>query len=133
MPMSLTKIKKMFRARPAGKEKPMDTTPIAMPMGAMHPTPLADLIARMVKQAVEQEKQEEFETMEESDDFEMDDDDLLDLSPYEFNELTDEFPLSELERSEAEPENLAEAERKPSSDNNDPPPEVEPEQAQNTG
>lgn len=82
-----------FRARPEGQEKPMDTTPVEMPMGYITPTPLQDLIARMVRQAVEEEKDDEFESIEEADDFDMPDDDLLDMSPYEFDDLEEEEPI----------------------------------------
>lgn len=96
--LSLKQIREIFRGRPASKEKKMDTTPIAMPAGYAVPTPLQDIIARMVRNAVEQEREEEFETLEESDDFDIDDDELLDLSPYELADLQDEFPMLTAER-----------------------------------
>lgn len=68
----------------------LDETPIEMPLGASHPTPLADLIASMVKTAVEQQTGDDFDTPEEADDFEEEDPDTLDLTRYEFEELPDE-------------------------------------------
>lgn len=126
--VSLTTIRSIFRGRAPKEEKKLDTTPIAMPLGAMHPTPLSEIIARMVRQAVQEEQGEEFETLEESDDFEIDDDELLDLSPYEFDDLIEDIPIDQMEeRQEAKPDDLAEAERKPSSDVPKPDPASEPE------
>jgi hypothetical protein len=85
---------RIFRGRPREEErKKEDPTPIELPAGYMHPTPLPELIARMVKEAIEEEKGESYETIEDADDFDVDDDDLLDLSPYELTELHDEEPL----------------------------------------
>lgn len=79
----------------------IDRTPVEMPVGFMRPTPLEDIIARMVRQAVEEEKNEPFETMEEADDFEEDPEhaELLDLSPYTFANLQDDFDSSEIQES----------------------------------
>lgn len=65
----------------------LDTTPVAMPLGSTRPTPIADLIARMVRTAMEQERGEEFETFEESEDFEEEDPDNLDFSPYQLSDM----------------------------------------------
>lgn len=81
----------------------LDTTPIEMPLGSMHPTPINDLIAKMVHDAISQEKDEEFESYEESQDFEDDDESsLLDFSPYELIDLQPEAEPSEA--SELQPE-----------------------------
>lgn len=64
-----------------------------MPVGYTRPTPLQDLIASMVREAVIQEKGEEMETLEESDDFEDVNPDVLDMSPYTIPEATEEFPI----------------------------------------
>ncbi len=64
-----------------------DETPVEMPLHACRPTPLNELIARMVHQHVEAEKNEGFETFEESNDFEEEDPEVLDMSPYELSEL----------------------------------------------
>ncbi|AXL15460.1 hypothetical protein [Microviridae sp.] len=83
---------RIFRGRKTEPKK-LDPTPMELPAGYATPRPLAEVIAGMVRQAVEAEKGEEFETPEEADDFDMDDDDLLDMSPYELNELTEQEPL----------------------------------------
>lgn len=79
-----------IRRMAGGPERELDTTPIEMPLGACRPTPLQDIVARMVREAVAIEKGEEFESWEENNDFEEEDPDVLDLSPYELQELPDE-------------------------------------------
>lgn len=76
-------------------DRKLDTTPIEMPLGAIRPTPLQDLIARMVHQAIEIEKGEEVETWEESDDFEEEDPDTLDISQYELQDLQNEASIAD--------------------------------------
>lgn len=71
-------------------DRKLDTTPIEMPLGACRPTPLQDIVARMVREAIAVEAGEEPETWEESNDFEEEDPDILDFSPYELQELPDE-------------------------------------------
>lgn len=71
-------------------ERQLDTTPVEMPLGASRPTPLQDIVARMVREAVAIEKGEEFETWEEQNDFDEEDPDTLDLSPYELQEIDHE-------------------------------------------
>lgn len=73
----------------------LDPTPLEMPIGYGRPTPIHDLIASMVRQELANEKNEEFETIEENDDFEEEDPALLDLSPYTLRELADEIPLGD--------------------------------------
>jgi hypothetical protein len=82
-----------FRSRPVEDEPKLDTTPVEMPIGFSAPTPLADMIARMVREAVAKEEGDEFESMDEANDFELDDidDELLDFSPYELHDLEPEF------------------------------------------
>lgn len=87
----------IFRGRPVSQEPEMDTTPVEMPLGFTTPTPLQDLIARMVREAVQMETDEEFESPEDADDFDMDDDGLLDLSPYELHEMQEVVPIAEAE------------------------------------
>ncbi len=88
---------------PNGDKEDVDTTPLAMPMGYAIPTPLHELISRMVRQAVELETGEEMETETEADDFEEESDELLDMSKYEFVEIQEDYVAPEPER-EAEPE-----------------------------
>lgn len=73
--------------------EPCDTTPVEMPLGYTRPTPLQDLIASMVRQAIEVEKGEEFEDFDEANDFEEEDPDVLDLSKYEFDDLQEQEPI----------------------------------------
>lgn len=73
-----------------------DDTPVEMPVGYKQPTSLQDFIAQAVRTAVSQETEDEFDSIEEADDFEVDSDDgLLDFSPYELTELQDEEPILE--------------------------------------
>lgn len=84
----------------------LDTTPIEMPLGARRPTPIHELIARMVKEAVATETNEDYETFDESNDFDEEDPDTIDLSPYELVPMTEqELDLAALgdERAAAEP------------------------------
>lgn len=67
----------------------LDLTPIEMPFDACKPATLQEMVARYVRQAVSLERDEEFETPEEADDFEPEDEMTLDFSPYEFDELND--------------------------------------------
>ncbi len=77
------------------EEEDLSTTPVEMPIGYMRPTPLQDLIAKMVRAAVINEEKEEFETEEESDDFEEENPELLDMSPYTLTNLQEEEPISQ--------------------------------------
>ncbi|AXL14875.1 hypothetical protein [Microviridae sp.] len=81
----------------------LDTTPIEMPLGAMQPTPIHELIARMVRQAVQAETEEEHETFDEANDFEEDDDTLLDMSPYTLQDMEpDDWQPPEFQSPETE-------------------------------
>ena len=80
----------------------IDNTPIEMPFGARRPETLADTVARMVKAGIEAEKDEEFESIEEADDFEEDDPDTLDMSPYEFEQLDDGLGTAVVESAPVE-------------------------------
>lgn len=87
-------------------ERELDTTPVEMPIGSVRPTPLHDLIARMVRQAVSDETEVDFEAFDEADDFEEEDPDTLDLSAYQLSETNEEMTLADwqaAEESEAEP------------------------------
>lgn len=109
-----------FRGRPPEEEpKELDTTPLEMPVGYQQPTPLQDLIAKMVREAVESEKEEEFETIEDADDFEIEDDELLDFSPYELVELEEDEPL-EKPVFKTSSEEVAETPEDPSAERQEP-------------
>lgn len=88
-------IQRKFRGSPVTKE--YDPTPVEMPVGYTHPPSLQDLVARMVRQAIEEEQGEEFESIEEADDLEVTDENLLTMpSDYEIDELTEEEPIAGL-------------------------------------
>jgi len=68
----------------------LDKTPVEMPLGYEKPESLSDMIARMVRATNEQAKRTgAFETIEEADDFEVDDQEMQ--SPYQFNQMQEEF------------------------------------------
>lgn len=113
-------MKNIFRGRTT-PEKILDTTPVEMPLGYSTPTPLQDLIASMVHDAVTAENNQEYETPEEADDFEMPDEGLLNMSAYTFDELEDEYPI---EQSDPDPEPIPDPEPPPT------PPEEPPVDAQ---
>lgn len=73
-----------------------DPTPMEIPLGAKRPIPLNEMIARFIRDEVQRESAEEFETLEEADDFEPEDEDLLDLSPYEMTAMQAEYPIEEV-------------------------------------
>lgn len=91
----------------------LDRTPVAMPAGFTRPTPLHEIIAKLVREAVEAEKGEDFETMEEADDFEEDPEhaELLDMSNYTFENIQDDYDGASLEEP---PETMGESPEKPS-------------------
>lgn len=67
--------------------------PMVMPVGYTTPTPLEQIISRMVKEAVEAEQDQEQETLEESNDFDMyTDEDLLDFTAYELAAMEPQEP-----------------------------------------
>lgn len=107
---------KRLKAYGQGEPEELDTTPVEMPLGAMRPRSLQEIIATMVHSAVSAEKGEDFESYEEADDFEPEDEDmmLLDMSPYTITDAQADVPF------EAMPEEPApgrsEAETKPSGD-----------------
>ncbi len=104
-------VQKKFRGSPHVKE--MDSTPVEMPVGYSHPPSLQDMVAKMVRHAVVEERGEDFETIEEADDLEVEDDELLlNFSDYEIDDLTEEQPITELTAEPDPPEA--------------PPPEAEP-------
>ncbi len=88
----------MDRPERYGKHDPeiQDDTPVEMPLGYMRPTPLTDLIARMVRTAVESETNDEFETEQEANDFEEPEDPaLLDISRFTIQDAQEQEPTPE--------------------------------------
>ncbi len=78
---------------PLANGERVDNTPVEVPVGYGHPTPLRDQMKMWIREemslAAELEGEESFE---EADDFDVDDVDEVDLaSPYEMTELQEEF------------------------------------------
>lgn len=85
-------------------EEDLDKMPIALPAGAMRPSSLTDLIARMVHEQVQMATEDEFESVDEANDFEEDPDpDTLDLSPYELHLVKDEGDVPPPDESPVDP------------------------------
>ncbi|AXL15455.1 hypothetical protein [Microviridae sp.] len=81
----------------------LDTTPMEMPLGAQAPTPLHEIIARMVRQAVDVETNDEHESFDEANDFEEEDEATLDMSPYTLVDMEpDQYEEPEPEPAPAE-------------------------------
>ncbi len=98
----------------------LDHTPVEMPLGYIRPTPLQDLITSMVREAVQQESDESFETEKEANDFEEEDHELLDMSPYTLVDIPDEE--FDLQPKPADPEPAANEDKSPEP-TGDPPPQ----------
>lgn len=105
----------------------LDRTPVEMPPGFRKPTPLQDIIARMVREEIQREQNEEFETPEEADDFEEEDAELLDMSAYTFDVLDERRALSaelepppSLEQGQEGPQTASEAPQETIGDRPDP-------------
>lgn len=71
----------------------LDRTPVEMPVGYDEPLSLEEMIAKFVATEL-QSSDDEFETWEEADDFEIEDaeQELLDMSPYTLTDVQDEVP-----------------------------------------
>lgn len=92
-------------------EKPLDTTPVEIPLGAGRPKSLTDVIAQMVRQQIQETQEEEFESISESDDFEEEDPDTLDLTPYTLQDIPEELPtLASLQEPVEQDQGAGEAE-----------------------
>ena len=70
----------------------LDTTPLEMPLGAQRPESLQATIARLVAQQIDEERNEQHESWEEANDFEPEDEDLLNLTDYTVHD--EEFPMN---------------------------------------
>lgn len=77
----------------------MDTTPVEVPLEFQRPLTMQEEIRRMVRQELSRAAEASgFETFEESDDFDVeDDDDLLFMSPYEIKEMAHDGPIESLD------------------------------------
>ena len=85
----------------------MDQTPVAMPVGFEKPESLQSMIKRMVKN--EKAMEEEFgqvETMEEADDFDVDESEDLhpEVTQYTLEDVIEEIPANVNDAREPEPE-----------------------------
>lgn len=79
-----------------GSEEFNNGEAVALPVGYIHPTPLEHLIATMVREAVQSEAGDQFDSPEDADDFEPDQDNgLLDTSPYTIEEVQEEVFAAE--------------------------------------
>jgi len=70
----------------------LDPTPKEMPAGCFRPKSLQEMMAEMLREHIEASKYEEegFETYEEANDFEEEDPDILEMSPYTLLEAPEE-------------------------------------------
>jgi hypothetical protein len=97
--------------------------PIEMPLGACTPTPLQDIIARMVREAVEIQTGDDHESWDEANDFEMPtDEDQIDFSPYELTDMTEQEYEPPSDRQDS---GQAESMAAPPADNPPTPEEIE--------
>lgn len=70
----------------------LDPTPLEMPAGYGRPVPLQEMIAQALANHTAMQTDSEPESYLEADDFEVDDDELLDFSPYTLKEVKDVEP-----------------------------------------
>lgn len=100
-----------------------DKTPVSMPLGYERPEPLESMIARMIRVESVKAQSQGKETFEESDDFDVDDDDIKFTSDHQFTDMQEE----ELDNPKPKPK----PSRKPSRSENQPgaPATASPEQA----
>lgn len=89
------------------KDPPLSREPVAMPAGYGRPKSLQEMLATMVRDYVEMEREgDEFEDWDEANDFEPDpeEDSLLEFSPYTFSDLQEDDslppPTAEVEQTE---------------------------------
>ena len=76
------------------KDPPLNTDPVAIPAGYGKPRSLQEMMAAMIRDYVEMEKDgEEYESWDEANDFEPDEEEgLLEMSPYTFTDLPEDDP-----------------------------------------
>lgn len=72
------------------KPPEMDRTPLEMPLNFKRPKTLQEIMASMIRQAIDSERDDEHESWDEANDFEEEDPETLDLSRYELQELREE-------------------------------------------
>ena len=95
----------MKRPERYGRPDPevLDDTPVAMPLSACRPPNLTEQIAKMVRAAIQEERQDEMETFEEANDFEEEDPEAIDLSPYELTPMQAEYDPADGDPMQMEP------------------------------
>lgn len=78
--------------RPGSSPEPFDPVPLELPAGTQRPETLQDIFARLMREERARKVFEEsgYESPEEADDFDLEDEDVLDLSRYEFDETSPE-------------------------------------------
>lgn len=83
-----------------------DPTPVEIPIGKGMPPTMAEQIAEAVHAQLSARDNQEFETPEEADDFDEDDPDFLDMSPYEryFHETEIEEMTPSIQEPDPPPE-----------------------------
>lgn len=79
---------------PEGKEI-LDDTPVEFPLGYEHPLSLDEKIAQAIRQNDFNKLNNQLETFEEADDFEVDDDLEEFTSQYETKDMVDEYPIEQ--------------------------------------
>lgn len=108
----------------------LDTTPIAIPEGAIRPPSIHDEIRRFMRHEQNRIQDAGFETEEEANDFEPEDPDILDLTRYELEPLEHDI-TSELDADarEEQPQVEPSSDSIPASDSEEvtPPPEQAPQ------
>ncbi len=78
--------REVIQSRPSDREHP-DPIPLEMPIGYGGPPSMRELVQEYVEQTLSRQAQSEgLGTFEEEDDFDVDDDEMLDLSGYEVHE-----------------------------------------------
>lgn len=72
----------------------LDNTPIELPAGYRTPLGLDEMIARAVANELSLKQDDDPETWDEANDFEVPDDELLDFSPYTLKEVVEVDPVT---------------------------------------
>lgn len=91
-----------------------DQTPVEMPLGYEEPESLQEMVARMVRSLHDEKGEQEFDTIDDCEDFDVMDDDIQPPSNHEYTEMQEEHvrvergkrksELEEAERVAAEPD-----------------------------
>ncbi len=124
-----------MNVEPLANGERVDNTPVEVPVGYGHPTPLREQMKMWIREEMSAAAEEAGEeTFEEADDFDVDDADEVDIiSPYELSELQEEFVDPEVDGGEDPPAEDPPVESRPVPPDKpevgkpaDPPPEAPP-------